>query len=112
MRKQRSYNTRTRKGTKHLRNKYHSGARPAQAADEHETEGHCWVEEAAANAEENPSVDHETESECQRDIEQRTDAWRAVTRVLIRFNCDPGPGKGEEEEEKRSEELADRLPDC
>ena len=108
--KQAFHNGRSRDGTQDLRNNHNSGAEPGQAADEHEAERHSWVEEAAADAEEDPSVDRETESERKRDVQELRDARRdACTTLLAILEGDVGRSKGEEEEHEGSEELTDKL---
>lgn len=109
VRKQRSHNTRTRKRTKNLRNKHHSGTRPAQAADEHETEGHRRIEKAATDAEENPGVDHKTESKRESDVKQCTGGRRGAIGQCCCLVGNLSAGEGEEEEEECPEKLADCL---
>lgn len=87
-------------GANDLRNQDHGSARPAQATDEHEAESDGWVEEAAADAEEDPSIDCQAKSECQRDIQQSSDRWRLLASRIRRFIGDLGACKSEEEEEE------------
>lgn len=104
------HNSRSRDGTQDLRDKNYSGAEPGQAADEHEAECHSWIEETAANAEEDPSVDCETESESKRDVQELRDTRRqSRTTLLAILEGDVGRSKGEEEEHEGAEELANEL---
>jgi hypothetical protein len=93
-----------------LRDEDHSETRVADAADECETQGDGRVEKATADAEEDPSADRETESECQRDVQQRARGHHPSGIIdRIGFDCDLSTGEGEEEEEERAKELAERL---
>ena len=106
-------------GTQDLRDENNEGAEPCQAADEHETEGDGWVEQAAADAEEDPGIDCEREAERKRDIQQLADSWptgrratrsiRNILAALALFNGNVGCSKSEEEEHERAKELADEL---
>ena len=96
--KQAFHNSRGRNSTQDLRDKNHSSTEVCQAADEHEAEGHSWVEEAAADAEEDPGVDRETKSERKRDVQEFGDGRRCTQRTLLAaLEGDVGCSKGEEE---------------
>jgi hypothetical protein len=108
--KQAFHNSRGRNSTQDLRDEDHSSTEVCQAADEHETEGHSWVEETAADAEEYPGIDRETESERKRDVQEFGDTRRlAKTTLLAALEGDVGCSESEEEEHEGAEELADEL---
>ena len=108
--KQAFHNSRGRNSTQDLRDEDHSSTEVCQAADEHETEGHSWVEEAAADAEEDPGIDRETESERKRDVQEFGDTRRfAQTTLPAALEGDVGCSESEEEEHEGAKELADEL---
>jgi hypothetical protein len=55
-------------GSNDLSKDDHSGACVSQAADQCQSQGHSWVEQPTANAEEDPCAYSETEAEGQRDV--------------------------------------------
>jgi hypothetical protein len=76
---------------------------------------HCWIEEAASDAEEDPSVDSKREAKGQCNVQQGrcvrglSDGTIIVVlrgRIVGGSVGDLGSAEGEEEEEKGSDELA------
>lgn len=68
-RKQTRHDTRGSHRAQDLRYEDDRGARIGQTADQHEAAGHSWVEHSTADAEEDPGVDCEAESEGERNVE-------------------------------------------
>jgi hypothetical protein len=103
-REQRRHNACTGNGPNDLCDEDHSEACVGDAANE------C---QATRDTEEDPSVDSETEAECQRDVHQRAKGWMSSGTIGVigsfSFVRNLSAGEGEEEEEERAEELADSL---
>jgi hypothetical protein len=112
-REQRRHNACTGNGPNDLCDEDHSEACVGDTANECQAESHNWVVQATRDTEEDPSVDSETEAECQRDVHQRAKGWMSSGTIGVigsfSFVRNLSAGEGEEEEEERAEELADSL---